>query len=90
MAEMDVQPQPAGRLCPKCEIDLLFVQRASVEINSCPQCRGIWLDRAEVDKLLKRSLENDPRLSGLRRYRGFVFAGRQRARTKTWLEEILE
>lgn len=30
-------------------------QRNSIEIDYCPQCRGIWLDRGELDKIIERS-----------------------------------
>ncbi|MEM8728782.1 MAG: zf-TFIIB domain-containing protein [Pseudomonadota bacterium] len=42
----------------KCPIDgtqLVMTERSGVEIDYCPQCRGIWLDRGELDKILDRS-----------------------------------
>ena len=51
----------------KCPIDateLVISERQGVEIDYCPQCRGIWLDRGEVDKLIERSQQfsqPDPR-----------------------------
>lgn len=41
--------------CPSCDVDLLMAERQGVEIDYCPQCRGIWLDRGELDKILERS-----------------------------------
>ena len=42
--------------CPACpEVTLVISERQGVEIDYCPQCRGIWLDRGELDKLLERS-----------------------------------
>lgn len=41
--------------CPNCDADLLMTERLGVEIDYCPQCRGIWLDRGELDKMLERS-----------------------------------
>lgn len=41
--------------CPKCNITLLIAERQGVEIDYCPDCRGIWLDRGELDKILERS-----------------------------------
>jgi Zn-finger nucleic acid-binding protein len=35
--------------------DLLMTDRQGVEIDYCPQCRGVWLDRGELDKILERS-----------------------------------
>jgi hypothetical protein len=42
--------------CPVCpDSNLLMTERQSVEIDYCPQCRGVWLDRGELDKLIERS-----------------------------------
>ncbi|WP_305969942.1 MULTISPECIES: zf-TFIIB domain-containing protein [unclassified Mameliella] len=44
----------------KCPIDgneLIITDRAGVEIDYCPKCRGVWLDRGELDKIIDRSAE---------------------------------
>ncbi|MCJ7603577.1 MAG: zf-TFIIB domain-containing protein [Desulfobulbaceae bacterium] len=42
--------------CPVCTtVDLLMSERQGVEIDYCPQCRGVWLDRGELDKVIERS-----------------------------------
>lgn len=41
--------------CPVCSIDLVMAERQGVEIDYCLQCRGVWLDRGELDKILERS-----------------------------------
>lgn len=41
--------------CPVCGIELVMAERQGVEIDYCPQCRGVWLDRGELDKILDRS-----------------------------------
>ena len=46
--------------CPKCNITLLMTDRQGVEIDYCPQCRGIWLDRGELEKIIDRSLGVNP------------------------------
>ena len=46
--------------CPKCNITLLMAERQGVEIDYCPQCRGIWLDRGELEKIIERSAEVNP------------------------------
>ncbi len=45
--------------CPTC-VDTLLVmsERQGVEIDYCPKCRGVWLDRGELDKLLDRAAAN--------------------------------
>ena len=47
--------QAAGMLCPSCRVDLVMSERQGVEIDYCPRCRGVWLDRGELDKILERS-----------------------------------
>lgn len=43
--------------CPACtNINLLMMERQGVEIDYCPTCRGVWLDRGELDKIIERSL----------------------------------
>ena len=41
--------------CPVCNIALLISERQGVEIDYCPKCRGIWLDRGELDKIIEKS-----------------------------------
>ncbi len=40
--------------CPSCQTTLLMSERQGVEIDYCPKCRGVWLDRGELDKILER------------------------------------
>jgi Zn-finger nucleic acid-binding protein len=43
-------------LCPKCHDQVLVpVERQGVEIDYCPGCRGVWLDRGELDNLIEQS-----------------------------------
>ncbi len=47
----------------KCPIDgtaLVIAERSGVEIDYCPQCRGVWLDRGELDKIIDRSSASAP------------------------------
>ncbi|MEP9369966.1 zf-TFIIB domain-containing protein [Xanthobacter sp. VNH20] len=44
-----------GLLCPVCRISLVMSERQNIEIDYCPQCRGVWLDRGELDKIIERS-----------------------------------
>ena len=41
--------------CPICNVALVISDKQGIEIDYCPQCRGIWLDRGELDKILERS-----------------------------------
>jgi Zn-finger nucleic acid-binding protein len=40
--------------CPTCNVELRITDRQGVEIDYCPKCRGVWLDRGELDKLIER------------------------------------
>ena len=40
--------------CPVCEFEMRITQRESIEIDHCPQCRGVWLDRGELEKIVAR------------------------------------
>jgi Zn-finger nucleic acid-binding protein len=41
--------------CPNCATTLQLAERQGVEIDYCPSCRGVWLDRGELDKLIERA-----------------------------------
>lgn len=47
--------EQTGMLCPTCRVPLSMSDRQGVEIDFCPQCRGVWLDRGELDKIIERS-----------------------------------
>ena len=40
--------------CPKCGGDLLELERSGVRVDACRSCRGVWLDRGELDRILER------------------------------------
>lgn len=63
MAEAQVQQ---GMDCPVCRVDLLMTNRDGVEINYCPKCRGVWLDRGELDKIVERT--STPQAAGQRQW----------------------
>ncbi len=43
--------------CPHCDIELLLGEKTGIEIDYCPKCRGIWLDRGELEKIIERANE---------------------------------
>lgn len=45
----------AGMLCPLDQTILVMSERQGIEIDYCPTCRGVWLDRGELDKIIERS-----------------------------------
>ena len=84
--------------CPNCpESTLVMTDRQGVEIDYCPTCRGVWLDRGELDKLVERSVSAAPaRGAGQidERHPGFVDSvyrhGRNPGRRKSWLSDIFD
>lgn len=40
-------------ICPNCNVGMTQINRSEVELDMCPQCRGVWLDRGELEKLLE-------------------------------------
>ncbi|MEI8143732.1 MAG: zf-TFIIB domain-containing protein [Candidatus Berkelbacteria bacterium] len=46
--------------CPVCSVALVMSERSGVEIDYCPECRGVWLDRGELDKIIEKSNVAEP------------------------------
>ncbi len=86
--------------CPTCtDIALVMSDRQGVEIDYCPQCRGVWLDRGELDKLIERSSAMAPaptRQVAPRSQPRFEDSGyghgrgSHGSRTKSWLSDIFD
>lgn len=88
--------------CPVCpETTLLMSDRQRVEIDYCPNCRGVWLDRGELDKLMQLGAKHDigqpsdrsaaePRRR--QEYEDSDFGRKQHDsyRKKSWLSEIFD
>jgi Zn-finger nucleic acid-binding protein len=89
--------------CPIDNTELRISERQGIEIDYCPKCRGIWLDRGELDKLLERSAQSsyaEPRASSSdergrerydddRSYRGSRDDDRRRRR-RSFLEDLFD
>lgn len=55
----------------KCPVDnavLLISERNGIEIDYCPECRGVWLDRGELDKIIERTSSDEPSQSPRQTY----------------------
>jgi Zn-finger nucleic acid-binding protein len=52
---MRTTDEVAAMSCPVCRVPLAMSDRQGIEIDYCPQCRGVWLDRGELDKIIERS-----------------------------------
>ena len=87
----------------KCPIDgaeLVMTDRSGVEIDYCPQCRGVWLDRGELDKIIDRSAasapapapESRPSHDNYRRYDDDVDHrySRRKKRRSSFLDDIFD
>lgn len=97
----NVKPTTTGMKCPVDQADLVMTERQGIEIDYCPQCRGIWLDRGELDKIVERSMagegasrsaqsERNPRPSSDHGYDDDErqrYSGRRRG---SWLSEIFD
>ena len=58
--------------CPNCNVNLLMTDRNGVEIDYCPDCRGVWLDRGELDKIIEISAVKVQNNQVVDRYNTFV------------------
>lgn len=81
--------------CPVCpDSQLQMTERQGVEIDYCPQCRGVWLDRGELDKLIERSTAASVSSGYPRRDEhhasGHGGHGYDHRRKKSWLSEIFD
>lgn len=90
----------AGLLCPPCQVPLVMSERQGIEIDYCPQCRGVWLDRGELDKIIERGAGEpsgrDPRRRDRQNYDDDDHRERKHGhghggyRRKSWLKELFD
>lgn len=86
--------------CPNCpDSTLVMTDRQNVEIDYCPACRGIWLDRGELDKLLEKAAAASPPAASAPAARerprhdhddDEYRRGQSHYRKKSWLHEIFD
>ncbi len=50
--------------CPIDQTDLVMSDRHGIEIDYCPKCRGVWLDRGELDKIIERAAQLEQQTYG--------------------------
>lgn len=75
----------------KCPVDgdtLQMTDRTGVEIDFCPTCRGVWLDRGELDKIIERSAPQTA--APARDDRGYRDDGRRKKKRGGFLEDIFD
>jgi Zn-finger nucleic acid-binding protein len=88
--------------CPVCaDVNLVMSERQGVEIDYCPACRGVWLDRGELDKIIERAAPQEPATYRQPRYEPHVSShphghdagyshGHKPHRKKSFLEELFD
>jgi Zn-finger nucleic acid-binding protein len=69
-------------------VELTIAERQGVEIDYCPQCRGVWLERGELDKIIDRS-QAIPQRRGQDDDERYRYGGARRRR-KSFLEELFD
>lgn len=99
---MRTESEVAAMQCPVCRVPLAMSGREGIEIDYCPQCRGVWLDRGELDKIIERSApQAAPRQSrpapDYARHGGHAHSGyghghhgKPYKKRKSWIEEIFD
>ena len=76
--------------CPRCDVTMSGFERQGVETDVCPSCRGVWLDRGELDKIIDRYNSYD-RDDDNDRYRGREeYRERHHSRRKSFWQELFD
>ena len=74
--------------CPHCPTaTLVITERSGIEIDYCPQCRGVWLDRGELDKLIERAQHEYEPAHG---NGSLARSPAGRKRRSSWLNELFD
>ncbi len=93
---------PEPMLCPIDKTPLVMSERQNIEIDYCPTCRGVWLDRGELDKIIERSAASEPQqpqqpspqpqYAPQPNYSGHGYHGHgyDKKRRKSFLEELFD
>ena len=81
--------------CPTDATTLVMSERSGIEIDYCPQCRGVWLDRGELDKIIERSAGPSTSAAPAPRYAAsgdhYTSPGKyQKKRKDSWLSELFD
>ena len=87
--------------CPTCpDSTLIMSDRQNVEIDYCPQCRGVWLDRGELDKLMalgasqppaqRSAMAMQPDFVDSDHHKSYASQGHPSRRKKSWLNDIFD
>ncbi len=91
---MPEQGRAEAMLCPACNVALVMSERQNIEIDYCPKCRGVWLDRGELDKIIERSAADAapgrPAQTPAGAQPGHYSHGQPYRKRKSWLSELFD
>lgn len=80
--------------CPICNVTLAISDKQGIEIDYCPKCRGVWLDRGELDKIIERSASEvqSPYFGTNQSYRKPHYDNDhyKQHRPKSWLSDLFD
>ncbi|GAB6986498.1 TFIIB-type zinc ribbon-containing protein [Nocardioides pyridinolyticus] len=78
--------------CPTDQTTLVMSERSGIEIDYCPTCRGVWLDRGELDKIIERSLgQPAPAPAPQQHQQSYQQQGYyKKKRKESWLSELFD
>ena len=94
---------PGPMACPVDGTALVMSERSGIEIDYCPSCRGVWLDRGELDKIIERNAasqapqpapasapQHQPQAGSWDSHRQQHYGGKPYKRRKSFLEELFD
>lgn len=77
-------------LCPVCNVTLAISDRNGVEIDYCPKCRGVWLDRGELDKIIERNSMSNSNHSTHFSNHSYQNNTNYKKKKESWLGELFD
>ena len=98
-------PNQGSMACPVDGTALQMSERSGIEIDYCPTCRGVWLDRGELDKIIERNAQSQapqpaaqqpqqpqqqPRTNQQQGQHGYGYGQKPHKRRKSFLEELFD
>ena len=87
---------PGPMACPVDGTALVMSERSGIEIDYCPSCRGVWLDRGELDKIIERNSasqapqQHSPAQQQPQQHYGQGYGHKPYKRRKSFLEELFD
>lgn len=77
--------------CPNCNEMLITTERQKVEITYCRKCKGIWLNKGELDKIIEKTMRNQQNFENYdHRYDSYYNSNNQRKRESGFLSNLFE